>query len=87
MRDGTPISESSDYDANNPYLNRDPRLGNSIIYNGMLYVNNSGVKTQILTYTSTGSTIQNTTSDAYTSADLSYYIHVRRVRSMHKINL
>lgn len=69
MRDGTPISESSDYDANNPYLNRDPRLGNSIIYNGMLYVNNSGVKTQILTYTSTGSTIQNTTSDAYTSAN------------------
>ncbi|WP_256011427.1 RagB/SusD family nutrient uptake outer membrane protein [Desertivirga xinjiangensis] len=69
MRDGTPISESGTYDANNPYINRDPRLDNSIIYNGMVYQNNSGTKTAVLTYTSLGSTIANTTSDAYTTAN------------------
>jgi starch-binding outer membrane protein, SusD/RagB family len=69
MRDGKLITESSTYNPNNPYVNRDPRLDHSIIYNGMVYQNNSGTKSAVLTYTSTGSTISNTTSDAYTPAN------------------
>ena len=34
MEDGYPITQSSSYDPNNPYENRDPRLGLYIIYNG-----------------------------------------------------
>lgn len=34
MADGTPISESADYDPQNPYENRDPRLALYIVYNG-----------------------------------------------------
>lgn len=69
MRDGKSIKESTAYNPNDPYLNRDPRFENSIIYNGLSYISNSGVKTQVLTYTSEGSTIANTTSDAYTTAN------------------
>lgn len=66
MIDGHPITESSLYDHNNPYANRDPRLANTIIYNGMPYMTNAGTVTPVYTYTSTGSAITNTTSDAYT---------------------
>ncbi|MCX3267435.1 RagB/SusD family nutrient uptake outer membrane protein [Pedobacter agri] len=66
MRDGKAISESSTYNPNDPYVNRDPRFEYSIIYNGLSYINNSSVKTVVYTYTSTGSTIANTTADAYT---------------------
>jgi len=69
MSDGKTIRESSLYNPNDPYLNRDPRLEYSIIYNGLSYINNSSVKTVVYTYTSTGSTIANTTSDAYTPAN------------------
>jgi len=69
MIDGKTIRASSDYNPNNPYVNRDPRLDNSIIYNGMVYMSNTGTKTTVLTYTSTGSSIANTTSDAYTPAN------------------
>ena len=34
MADGTPISESANYDPQNPYANRDPRLALYIVYNG-----------------------------------------------------
>lgn len=34
MADGTPITESADYDPQNPYANRDPRLALYIVYNG-----------------------------------------------------
>lgn len=34
MIDGLPYNQSGLYDASNPYLNRDPRFGMSIIYNG-----------------------------------------------------
>ena len=69
MQDGTPISESDEYDPNDPYINRDPRLSNSIIYNGMSYINNTGVKSTVLTYTTEGSSIPNTTSDGYNSSN------------------
>ncbi|MEI6947109.1 RagB/SusD family nutrient uptake outer membrane protein [Paraflavisolibacter sp. H34] len=69
MRDGKSIRESSQYQPNDPYINRDPRLEYSIIYNGMSYMSNTGTKSAVLTYTSTGSTIANTTSDAYTATN------------------
>ncbi|WP_316831542.1 RagB/SusD family nutrient uptake outer membrane protein [Pedobacter aquatilis] len=69
MIDGKPITESALYNANDPYLNRDPRFDYSVIYNGLSYMSNTGVKTTVLTYTSTGSTIANSTSDAYTSTN------------------
>jgi hypothetical protein len=38
MRSGLPITDvNSGYDAQNPYANRDPRLGETVIYNGMVY--------------------------------------------------
>ncbi len=67
MKDGKTIAESPLYNANDPYANRDPRFDYSIIYNGLSYMSNTAVKTVVYTYTSTGSTILNTTSDAYTS--------------------
>lgn len=70
MMDGKSIQESSLYDPSNPYANRDPRLSNSIIYNGMNYMTNAGTITPVYTYTSTGSVIANTTSDAYTPTNL-----------------
>lgn len=69
MKDGKTMAESSLYNANDPYANRDPRFDYSIIYNGLSYMSNTAVKTVVYTYTSTGSTIANTTSDAYTSAN------------------
>lgn len=66
MIDGKTITESSTYNPNDPYVNRDPRLTYSIIYNGLSYINNSSVKTAVYTYMSAGSTIANTTADAYT---------------------
>lgn len=45
MRNGRPISDpNSGYDSQNPYYNRDPRLENNVIYNGMTFK-----KTVILT--------------------------------------
>ncbi len=37
MADGTPIAESADYNPNNPYEGRDPRLAEYVIYNGAKY--------------------------------------------------
>ena len=38
MRNGRPITDpNSGYDANNPYANRDPRLSDDIIFDGMTY--------------------------------------------------
>lgn len=38
MLSGLPITDpNSGYDAQNPYANRDPRLANSILYNGMTF--------------------------------------------------
>jgi hypothetical protein len=47
MKTGIPISDpASGYDPNNPYKDRDPRLGLSIIFNGALF-KNTAVKTGI----------------------------------------
>ncbi len=38
MRNGLPITDpNSGYDAKNPYVNRDPRLDDDILYNGTVY--------------------------------------------------
>jgi len=38
MRNGRPITDpASGYDAQNPYANRDPRLENTVVYNGMTF--------------------------------------------------
>ncbi|GEP94013.1 RagB/SusD family nutrient uptake outer membrane protein [Chitinophaga cymbidii] len=39
MKDGTPIAEAADYDPGNPYVNRDPRLGHTVLYNGVKWLN------------------------------------------------
>ena len=40
MRNGRPITDpDAGYDAQNPYANRDPRLENTVIYNGMTFKN------------------------------------------------
>ena len=47
MRNGRPITDpQSGYDAKNPYANRDPRLDDDIIYNGVVFR-----KTEIITGT------------------------------------
>ena len=47
MRNGRPITDpNSGYDAKNPYANRDPRLADNVIYNGMSFR-----KTEIITGT------------------------------------
>lgn len=43
---GEPISESAEYDAQNPYENRDPRLGYFIGHNGSVY-NDRAIETYI----------------------------------------
>ncbi len=65
MIDGKSIGESPLYNANDPYANRDPRFGNSIIHNGMMYMSNNGTKTAIQTYM-TANGFTNTSTDAYT---------------------
>jgi len=52
MANGKAITDpTSGYDPTNPYVNRDPRFGYSIIYNGAFYFNQaSNSYTQIFTY-------------------------------------
>ena len=38
MNTGEPIGESGDYDPNNPYANRDPRLAMTVLYNGATWL-------------------------------------------------
>jgi len=38
MNTGEPINESDDYDPNNPYANRDPRLAMTVLYNGATWL-------------------------------------------------
>jgi starch-binding outer membrane protein, SusD/RagB family len=40
--DGKPISTSADYSASQPFLNRDPRLAATIVYNGNSYLKADG---------------------------------------------
>jgi hypothetical protein len=52
MANGKAITDpTSGYDPANPYVNRDPRFGYSIIYNGASYFNQAtGSNTQVFTY-------------------------------------
>ncbi|WP_293889112.1 MULTISPECIES: RagB/SusD family nutrient uptake outer membrane protein [unclassified Sphingobacterium] len=79
MRDGKPTHESTLYDPNNPYANRDPRFDYSIIYNGLSYVSNTGPKTTIYTYMSNGSNPANPTNDAYTPNNYSTGYYSRKM--------
>lgn len=51
MRNGKPITDpASGYNPANPYINRDPRFGYTIIYNGASYANNAGAQAPVFTY-------------------------------------
>lgn len=52
MVNGKAITDAtSGYDANNPYVNRDPRFGYTLLYNGAVwYSNSTGTKTPVYTY-------------------------------------
>ncbi|GGG91500.1 MULTISPECIES: RagB/SusD family nutrient uptake outer membrane protein [Pedobacter] len=51
MRNGKQITDpTSGYNAANPYVNRDPRFGYTVIYNGSSFANNSGAQTPVFTY-------------------------------------
>ena len=39
MLDGTPITASATYSLQNQYVNRDPRLANTVLYNGVKWLN------------------------------------------------
>ena len=55
MKNGLPIEDpNSGYDASNPYVNREPRFYNSIIYNGADWFNTSNAKVKILTHVGSG---------------------------------
>ena len=45
MADGTPIAESADYDPQNPYVNRDPRLELTVAINGKQWPTYTGAPT------------------------------------------
>lgn len=49
MNNGLPISDpNSGYDAANPYQNRDPRLRNTVVYDGVYLQSNTGSPTPIV---------------------------------------
>ncbi|NID10716.1 RagB/SusD family nutrient uptake outer membrane protein [Fibrivirga algicola] len=63
MRNGKPITDpTSGYDPKNPYLNRDPRFGYSIIYNeSPYYLPSANALSPVFTY-------ENAPTDGFTSA-------------------
>lgn len=70
---GLPITDDSSYNQNTPYANRDPRMTNSIVYDGSKWTNESGVTSTIRTAYGTN------TSDSWTSVNANnsitgYYI-------------
>ena len=67
MADGYPITESADYDPQNPYVGRDPRLAEYIIYNGAVYKD-----TEIIT--GTYSADDNGLNKISTSTRTGYYL-------------
>lgn len=51
MKNGKAITDAtSGYNPQNPYLNRDPRFGNSIIYNGAVFATTTGNSAPLYTY-------------------------------------
>ncbi len=69
MRNGKDIADpTSGYDPANPYLNREPRFYNSIIYNTSLYwLNSSNSKQPVLTFEGSG------TADAFLAGSTTGY--------------
>ncbi len=73
MANGKAITDpTSGYDPTNPYVNRDPRFGYSIIYNGASYFNQStGSNTQVFTYV--GAATDGFVYNASTTGPTGYY--------------
>ncbi|MBC8052929.1 MAG: RagB/SusD family nutrient uptake outer membrane protein [Sphingobacteriaceae bacterium] len=69
MKNGKGILEAgSTYDPQNPYANRDPRFGYTIIYNGSFYyLASAGVKREVFTY-------QGASQDGFPSTKSGYYL-------------
>lgn len=81
MINGKAITDAtSGYNAQNPYVNRDPRFRYTIIYNGSKYATNTNVQDYVWTFNnlpaSTATTYQ--TSDAY-SASANTGLYVRKM--------
>lgn len=72
MKDGKAIHESDLYDSNNPYANRDPRFGYTILYNGSTWIKAlNGTQEPIYTYQQTAT---DKNQDAiYTSTPTGYF--------------
>jgi len=68
MKNGKAITDpASGYSATNPYVNRDPRFGYTIIYNESLYyLPSAGAKTKVFTY-------ENANTDGFPSTKTGYY--------------
>ncbi len=75
MRSGRPITDAkSGYDAKNPYANRDPRLSDYIVYNGMVFKTG---KPEIITGTypnSKGESQDNINNQSGSSTRTGYYL-------------
>ncbi|GGI23719.1 RagB/SusD family nutrient uptake outer membrane protein [Pedobacter mendelii] len=73
MANGKAITDpTSGYDENNPYVNRDPRFGYSIIYNGATYFNlATNSNTQVFTYV--GAPTDGFVYNASTTGPTGYY--------------
>lgn len=74
MANGYPISEGqASYDAENPYVNRDPRMSNYILYNGCKYgLSNKEIITG--TYSSTTDKNKDGLNQEATSTRTGYYL-------------
>lgn len=56
MKDGSPITKSHIYDPDNPYENRDPRFGYTVLYNGSTWIRQAnGTPEPVYTYERTSS--------------------------------
>ena len=70
MRNGRPITDpNSGYDPKNPFANRDPRLSDNIIYNGMTYK-----RVEIATGSSGGEVVDNLNNTPGYSTRSGYYL-------------
>lgn len=72
MKDGKPIEQSDLYDAADPYANRDPRFGYTILYNGSTWIKTRNGKPEpVYTYQRTPS--DNNQDAVYVSTPTGYY--------------
>ena len=74
MANGLPISDpTSGYDPQNPYVGRDPRLANTVIYNGMTFKNE--IKTGVdMPYGKNGNETDDNINDGSKSTRTGYYL-------------